>query len=139
MRQYQEQIHIPCRGRGMYEITLQVRQSLETTSIKCGMFTLFLGHTSCSLMLHENNDMRARHDLEKFLSTLIPDGKQHYAHSDEGPDDMPSHIRATLTNTSINIPIRDGKMVLGSWQGIFLYEHRLVHQRRKITLHLVGQ
>jgi len=139
MKQFQQQIQVQCQGRGMYEITSQVSAWLATTSVQCGIVNVFVEHTSCSLVIQENADVRVRDDLETFFSTLAPDGAHHYQHNDEGDDDMPSHIRSMLTDTSVNIPIRHGKMVLGIWQGLFLYEHRTPHNNRRITLHLLGQ
>jgi len=138
MQQYQDVLNITPRGRGMLDITREIAGILDDSSINCGMLHLFVQHTSCSLIIQENADPDVQHDMDRFLSRLVPDGDSIYAHSAEGPDDMPAHIRTALTATSLSIPVTDGGMALGIWQGIYLYEHRLHASRRRIVVHISG-
>ena len=138
MRQHQDVLHIAPRGRGMLNITRDVANVLASSGIQCGMLHLFVQHTSCSLVIQENADPDVQHDMERFLSRLVPDGDAIYAHTAEGPDDMPAHVRSALTATSLSIPVSDGNMVLGIWQGIYLYEHRRHASRRRIVVHISG-
>jgi secondary thiamine-phosphate synthase enzyme len=120
----------------MREITREVEKILQGEGIQEGLCTLFLRHTSASLVVQENADPTARHDLERWLNRLVPEGDAFYSHDAEGPDDMPSHIKAALTASSLSIPISQGKLVLGTWQGIYLWEHRRRGAARELVLHL---
>ncbi|MDP0492375.1 MAG: secondary thiamine-phosphate synthase enzyme YjbQ [Verrucomicrobiota bacterium JB023] len=132
-------LEIETRGKGTYGITGQVARFVETTGISNGTVTVFVQHTSASLVLMENADPSARHDLHEFFEQLVPEDGEGYTHTDEGPDDMTSHIRMTLTGSSEVIPIVNGRMVLGTWQGIFLFEHRRARHRRQIVLTVMGE
>ncbi|PWY57044.1 secondary thiamine-phosphate synthase [Legionella qingyii] len=125
-------------GRGTQDITADVKALLSKTTIQQGLCHLFLKHTSASLMLCENYDPQVRKDLEHFLVRLIPDGDPLFKHLIEGPDDMPAHIRTVLTQISLTIPIQNGTLVLGTWQGIYLYEHRYQSQERHLLISVVG-
>jgi len=138
MHQTTHQLYVRCQGRGMYEITHEVDVWLQRTGILTGMLTLFVRHTSCSLLIQENADPAVQHDMERFLSRLVPDGDPTFQHASEGPDDMSAHIRAALTQTALNIPVQHGRMGLGTWQGVFLFEHRTRPMRRSVLLHLMG-
>ena len=138
IRQATHQLAVHCRGRGMYEISGEVNGWLATTGIQTGILTLFVRHTSCSLLIQENADPAVQHDMERFLSRLVPDGDPMFQHTSEGPDDMSAHIRAALTQTALNIPVQHGRMGLGTWQGVFLFEHRTHPMHRNVLLHLMG-
>ena len=127
------QFSVDTKGRGLYEITARVAAEV---SIDEGLCTVFVRHTSASLVIQENADPSARRDLERWLERLVPDGDPFYSHDAEGPDDMPGHIKAALTATSLSIPIQDGRLALGQWQGIYLWEHRRRGSRREIVLHV---
>ena len=127
------------RGKGTYEITENVREAVEKSGIKNGTVTVFARHTSCSLIMMENAAPEARRDLEKFFDRLVPEDTPYVEHNDEGSDDMPSHIRMVLTRSSEVIPVVDGEMQLGTWQGIFLFEHRRASHRRKIVVTVMGE
>ncbi len=132
-------IRIRTRGKGTLEITGEVRRAIEGSSIRNGIVTVFVRHTSASLVIMENADPSARHDLERFFEKLVPEDTPWFSHTLEGPDDMPSHIRMALTRTSETIPIHDGRMTLGNWQGIFLFEHRSAPHQREISLTILGE
>jgi len=138
MEQVQTQITIKPNGRGMTDITREVAARVAESGIRTGMAHLFVQHTSCSLLIQENADPTVQSDMERFLSRLVPDGDAIFRHSAEGPDDMPAHIRTALTATSLSIPVGQGKMMLGLWQGIYLYEHRQHPSTRKIIVHITG-
>ena len=138
MRLSHDQLVIGTKGKGTYEITDDVQDAIDKSKIDSGIVTVFVEHTSCSLTMMENAAPAARRDVERFFEKLVPE-KADYEHDDEGPDDMPSHIRMVLTQTSETIPIVDGKMQLGAWQGIFLFEHRLDPHRRRVHLTIIGQ
>ncbi|HEX6295086.1 MAG TPA: secondary thiamine-phosphate synthase enzyme YjbQ [Burkholderiales bacterium] len=127
---------IATSGQGMREITREVENILQGEGIQEGLCTLFLRHTSASLVVQENADPTAKRDLERWLNRLVPEGDAFYSHDTEGPDDMPSHIKAALTASSVSIPISKGKLVLGTWQGIYLWEHRRRGAARELVLHL---
>jgi secondary thiamine-phosphate synthase enzyme len=129
---------IETRGQGLREITREVEKILQDESIQEGLCTLFLRHTSASLVVQENADPTAKRDLERWLNRLVPEGDPFYSHDAEGPDDMPSHIKAALTQTSIAIPVSNGKLALGTWQGIYLWEHRRRGAARELVLHLAA-
>jgi secondary thiamine-phosphate synthase enzyme len=139
MRVYSERLEIRTNGKGTYEITDDVQAVIDKCSVRDGTVTVFVQHTSCSLILMENAAPAARRDLEKFFDKLVPENADYFEHDDEGPDDMPSHIRMVLTRTSETVPIVDGKMQLGTWQGIFLFEHRRLGHRRKIFVTILGE
>lgn len=125
-------------GQGLHEITDAVRDVVAESDVADGLCTLFLRHTSASLTIQENADPSARRDLEAWLNRLVPENDSLYTHTAEGPDDMPSHIKAALTATSLAIPILDGQLALGTWQGLFLWEHRRGSRTRKLVVHLGG-
>lgn len=129
---------IQTRGKGTIEITDEVEAIVAKSGIRTGTVTVFVRHTSASLVIMENADPSARRDLEKFFDQLVPENTPYFIHTAEGPDDMPSHIRMTLTRTSEVIPIISGRMVLGTWQGIFLFEHRRSPHRRQIAAAVTG-
>lgn len=124
---------------GLHEITRDVEHWLETQAISDGLLTLFCAHTSASLLIQENAARAARRDLEAFFARLAPEDPSLYTHHDEGPDDMPAHIKSALTQTQLSLPVQAGRMMLGTWQGIFLFEHRRDTPPRRIALHLIGE
>jgi len=138
MAAHSEMIEVRTKGKGTYEITNGVSGAAERSKIKTGTATVFVQHTSCSLVIMENAAPAARRDLENFFERLVPEDAD-YEHDDEGPDDSTSHIRMALTRTSEVIPIADGKLQLGTWQGIFLFEHRRASHHRKIVVTVVGE
>jgi secondary thiamine-phosphate synthase enzyme len=125
-------------GRGTYDLTSTLQQIVRGSGARRGLCTVFVHHTSASLIICENAAPEVRGDLERFLARLVPDGDGLFEHVDEGPDDMPSHVRSVLTQTSIGVPIRDGKLDLGVWQGLYLYEHRHAPHRRRISVTIIG-
>ena len=133
-----ESFEIRTRGRGSYEITDEVARIVRGSGLKEGLVTVFVRHTSASLVIYENADPSAREDLHEFLDRIAPDGEAWHIHTAEGPDDTASHLRMTVTRTSETIPVTAGRMALGTWQGIFLLEHRLVPHRRDIVVSVVG-
>jgi len=138
MRAHSADFTISTRGKGTYEITQQVAAAVEASGVDAGTITLFVRHTSCSLIIMENADPTARRDLEEFFERLVPEDTPYFEHTAEGGDDSTSHIRSVLTRTSEVIPIAGGKMQLGTWQGIFLFEHRRASHRREISLSVLG-
>lgn len=134
-----ESFSVPTSGRGTYEITGQIASIIGRTGIKTGVVTVFVAHTSASLVLFENADPTARTDLDAFMAKLVPDGASYFIHDTEGPDDMPAHIRMALTRTSENIPLSNGRLCLGTWQGVFLFEHRNAPHRRSVVVSVVGE
>src|SRR5215475_525685 len=139
MRVYHDQLEVRTDGKRLYEITDQIESKIDKCGIQNGIATAFVQHTSCSVVIMENADPTARRDLEEFFDRLVPENADYFEHSSEGSDDMPSHIRMVLTRTSETVPIVDGQMQLGSWQGIFLFEHRRAHHRRKVLVTVVGE
>ena len=135
---HQATLTIRTRGPGTYEITDQVAQALRASGIKQGVATVFCQHTSCSLVLMENADPSARRDLEAWLDRLVPADDRHFTHTAEGPDDMPSHVKMALTRSSETIPFSGGELLLGTWQGIFLWEHRRAPHTRSVVVTLMG-
>ena len=133
-----EQFEIRTKGKGTYEITDQVRQVIDRSGVAAGTVTIFVQHTSCSIVIMENAAPAARRDLEKFFERLVPEDAD-YEHDDEGPDDSTSHIRMALTRTSEVIPVAHGKLQLGTWQGIFLFEHRRAAHHREIVVTVIGE
>ncbi|HEX8365249.1 MAG TPA: secondary thiamine-phosphate synthase enzyme YjbQ [Allosphingosinicella sp.] len=138
MRHASTMIAIDTGGQGLIEISSEVARWVDGQGIACGLLTLFCRHTSCSLLIQENAAPAARRDLERFFARIAPEGG-HYEHDDEGPDDMPAHIRAALTQVQLSIPLQSGRLALGTWQGIYLFEHRRAPHRRTIALHLIGE
>ncbi len=138
MKQARATLHVRPRGRGMTDITRDVADCVRESGIETGMAHLFVQHTSCSLLIQENADPTVQSDLERFLSRLVPDGDALFRHVAEGPDDMPAHVRAALTATSLSIPVAGGRLTLGTWQGVFLYEHRLHPSTRSVIVHVAG-
>ncbi len=131
-----QKISVRGDGQGLHEFTSQVSRVVSESGIREGLCTLFLQHTSASLTIQENADPSARHDLEGWLNRLVPENDPHFTHTMEGPDDMPSHIKAALTATSLAIPILEGRLALGTWQGIYLWEHRRRRGERRVVVHL---
>ena len=134
-----DQLELRTRGKGLSEITDDVQSKIEKSGVQNGTVTVFIQHTSCSIVIMENADPTARRDLEQFFDRLVPEDADYFTHDSEGSDDMPSHIRMVLTHTSETMPIVDGKMQLGTWQGIFLFEHRHAPHRRKIFITIIGE
>ena len=126
-------------GKGLYEITDEVQSKIDNCRVRNGTVTVFVQHTSCSIVIMENADPTAQRDLEKFFDRLVPENADYFTHDAEGGDDMPSHIRMVLTRTSETLPVMDGKMQLGTWQGIFLFEHRRASHRRNLLLTIIGE
>ena len=139
MRVLNKSFAVSTTGKSTYEITEKIEAMVRESKIENGTVTIFTQHTSCSLIVMENADPTARRDLEKFFDLLVPENADYFEHDAEGADDMPSHIRMVLTRTSETIPIVDGRMQLGTWQGIFLFEHRRASHRRKVVVTVMGQ
>jgi secondary thiamine-phosphate synthase enzyme len=135
----QQSLTVSTRGRGTYGITAEIEGAVRASGVRTGLCHCFIQHTSASLILCENADPGVRRDLESFLVRLVPDGDQLFEHDDEGPDDMPAHVRAILTKMDLTLPIRDGRCALGTWQGVYLYEHRTRPHRRQVILTLMGE
>jgi secondary thiamine-phosphate synthase enzyme len=131
-------IEIATRGKGLHPFTREVARWIQETGAKDGLLTVFVQHTSASLVIQENADPDVVLDLADFFERLVPEGDRRYRHTSEGPDDMPSHIRASLTQTSLSIPVIGGRMALGTWQGLYLFEHRSSPMRRRVILQLLG-
>ena len=139
MRQDHTTFDVSTPGRGLTEITPQVARWLAGTGIASGLLTLFIRHTSASLLIQENADPDVRSDLERFFARLVPDGDPLFEHIQEGPDDMPAHVRCALTQTHLSVPLIAGALALGTWQGIYLFEHRRHGTQREVALHLLGE
>ena len=139
MHVHHEQLEVRTKGKGLYEITDEVESKIEKCGIRNGAVTVFVQHTSCSIVIMENADSTARRDLEEFFNRLVPEDTDYFTHGSEGSDDMPSHIRMVLTRTGETVPIADVKMQLGTWQGIFLFEHRRAPHRRKIFITIIAE
>ena len=139
MRQAQHELSLKTRGRGLVEFTDAVTAWVAQQSIRSGLLTLFCRHTSASLLIQENAAPAVRSDLEAFFETLAPEDPTRYEHDDEGPDDMPAHLRTALTGVQLSIPVIEGKLTLGTWQGIYLFEHRRRPHERQVVLHLLGE
>ncbi len=135
----QESLSVTTQGRGTYDITRSVQQQVRASGVRIGLCHVFVHHTSASLILCENADPTVRRDLDAFMARLVPDGDRSFEHSDEGPDDMPAHIRSILTQVELTLPISAGACALGTWQGLYLYEHRTHGHRRRITLTIQGE
>ncbi|TXG97223.1 MAG: YjbQ family protein [Nevskiaceae bacterium] len=139
MRQQHETLSINAQGRRLYDITPQVLQWVQQSGIQSGLLTLYIQHTSASLLINENYDRDVLVDLEAFFNRLVPDGDDLFIHTVEGPDDMPAHVRTALTQTSLSVPMLQGRVALGQWQGIFLFEHRHLPARRRVLMHVMGE
>ena len=131
-----EEVLVHTNKQGLHDITKPITDLVVVSEISEGLCTLYIQHTSASLLVQENYEASAKRDLEVWLNRLVPENSDQYSHTSEGPDDMPAHIKSALTATSLNIPILDGKLGLGTWQGIFLWEHRRSVNRRKVLVHL---
>jgi len=139
MKQSTSRLEVQTRGKGLYEISDKVVAWVRETGLKSGLLTLFIQHTSASLTIQENADPDVIVDLNDHFGRLAPEDSKLYRHTVEGPDDMPAHIRAALSDTQLSIPVIDGKPALGTWQGIYVFEHRRAPHRRKVVLHLLGE
>lgn len=139
MRQFIQQISVKAQGRKLYDITPQVLAWANAQDLHTGLLTLYIQHTSASLLINENYDSDVLVDMEAFFNRLVPDGDDLFIHTVEGPDDMPAHVRTALTQTSLSIPLIEDKVALGQWQGIFLFEHRHMPAIRRIIMHLIGE
>jgi secondary thiamine-phosphate synthase enzyme len=139
LRQTASTLTVATPGRGLFEITSDISAWLAGTGINDGLLTIFVRHTSASLLIQENADPDVRADLDRFFARLVPDGDPLFWHRDEGPDDMPAHVRAALTSVQLSIPLSRRRLVLGLWQGVYLWEHRLRPHRREVALHLLGE
>ncbi len=139
LRQAQHRLTIATRGRGLVEFTRDARAFLDSSRLQLGQMTVFCRHTSASLLIQENADPSVCEDLQAFFDRIAPEGQGLYRHENEGPDDMPAHLRAALTPLSLVIPFADGELLLGPWQGLYLFEHRRAPHRREVVLHAVGE
>jgi secondary thiamine-phosphate synthase enzyme len=138
VRQVIERVEVRTR-RGLNEVTREVSRVVEAAGIRDGLCTVFVRHTSASLVVQENADPAVQRDLEAFLSRLVPEGDSLYTHTAEGDDDMPSHVKSVLTRTSEQVPIQDGRLLLGTWQGLYVWEHRHAPHRRELAVHVIGE
>ena len=136
---FQTDLEQATRGRGTYDLTAKAQAAVAASGARTGLCTVFVHHTSASLIICENADPDVRSDLERFLARLVPDGDPLFEHTAEGPDDMPSHVRSVLTQTSLGVPIAGGRLDLGTWQGLYLYEHRHASHKRRVSLSIVGE
>lgn len=136
---HRQSLSVATPGRGTFEITREITQIVRASKVRDGLATVWIHHTSASLIVCENADPSVRHDLETFAAKLVRDGDPMFSHDAEGDDDMPAHVRSVLTQTSIGIPIADGKLVLGTWQGLFVWEHRTSPHRRQVTVTVIGE
>jgi len=136
---YRQSLEIKTTGRGSHSITVAIQRHVQQSGIRVGLCHLFLKHTSASLILCENADPDVREDLERFMSRLVPDGDSLFSHTAEGPDDMPAHVRNILTHSDLTLPVTDGRCSLGTWQGVYLWEHRRPGHHREITITVYGE
>lgn len=139
IKQMQPTPVVHSQGKGLYEITQEINAWVSDQDIETGLLTIFCRHTSASLTIQENADPDVQQDLKAFFETIVPEDPSRYRHTTEGPDDMPAHIRGALTDVSLNIPVQQGRPALGTWQGIFLFEHRTQPHTRQLVLHLQGE
>lgn len=139
MRQFQHIVEVSTRVAGLTEITAELERFVAEAAIETGLVTAFVRHTSCSLLIQENADPDVRRDLLTFFRKLVPQGMDWVVHDAEGPDDMPAHIKSALTAVSVGIPVVEGRPALGTWQGLYLFEHRARPHRRQVVLHLIGE
>ncbi|HEY7671638.1 MAG TPA: secondary thiamine-phosphate synthase enzyme YjbQ [Gammaproteobacteria bacterium] len=135
---WQTDVIVETRGRGTYEITDRIAAAVAAANVDVGLCHVFITHTSASLMLCENADPDVRRDLETFMADLAPDGDARFVHMAEGPDDMPAHVRSVITQSDLSLPIRSGRLALGTWQGIYVWEHRLAPHRRRVVVTITG-
>ena len=138
MKQASGVLRVRTSGRGLIEITREIRAWLDSQAVSSGLLTVFCTHTSASLLIQENAALQVRTDLEAFFERIAPEDPNRYEHDDEGPDDMPAHLRTALTQVQLSIPVLEGRAVLGPWQGIYLFEHRRQPHERKLVLHVIG-
>ncbi len=136
---HSETITLRTTRRGTYEITSRVQEVVRSSGVKRGICTIFVHHTSASLIVCENAEPEVRRDLERFFLRLVPDGDPAFRHTDEGPDDMPAHVRSILTQTSLTVPVSNGRCDLGTWQGLYLWEHRTSPHHRRVTISVIGE
>lgn len=139
MKQFTRQLRVETRGKGLYELSGAIEGWVGECAVRTGLLTAFIQHTSASLTIQENADPDVIRDLNDFFSRLAPENAAWYRHAVEGPDDMPAHIRAALTQTQISIPVHAGRLALGAWQGVYVFEHRSAAHRRSVMLHLIGE
>jgi secondary thiamine-phosphate synthase enzyme len=139
VKQFTHAVTVSTRGKGLYEITREIAGWQRERPVRTGLLTVFVRHTSASLMIQENADPDVIHDLNTFFNRLVAEDNRLYRHTVEGADDMPAHIRAALTATQLSIPVLDGQLALGIWQGVYLFEHRATPHRRNVVLHLIGE
>jgi secondary thiamine-phosphate synthase enzyme len=139
VKQFHHAIQVATRGKGLYDFTRQVASWVGECGVRNGLLTLFIQHTSASLTVQENADPDVVHDLNDFFSRIAPEDNRLYRHTAEGPDDMPAHIRAALTLTQLSVPLTDGHLALGTWQGLYVFEHRAHPHRRSVVCHLIGE
>jgi secondary thiamine-phosphate synthase enzyme len=139
MKQALQHLTVATRTRGLHEFTAEIDNWIDRQDVRTGILTVFCRHTSASLLIQENADPDVRTDLERFFETIAPESPERYVHDAEGPDDMPAHLRTALTTVQLSIPVEAGRMVLGTWQGIYLFEHRREPHRREVVLHLIGE
>jgi secondary thiamine-phosphate synthase enzyme len=139
VKQFTHRLRVPTTGRGLYDFTEAAARWVDQTGIRTGLLTVFVQHTSASLLIQENADPDVLRDLNDFFTRLAPDDTRLYRHTVEGPDDMPAHIRAALTQVHLSIPVQEGRLALGVWQGLYLFEHRAAHHQRNVVLHLFGE
>ena len=138
MRQAQQIIAVSTRGQGLVDVTDEVADFVAREAMQTGLLTIFCRHTSASLLIQENADHAVQVDLERFFARLVPEGDPLYTHTTEGPDDMPAHVKSALTQVQLSIPVARSRMLLGTWQGIYLFEHRRAAHRRELVLHVIG-
>ena len=138
-RQFLHDLNIPTEGRGFYEFTREAQNLVSKAGLRQGLATFHIQHTSASLLIQENADPEVREDFERFFARLVPDGDRLFRHDSEGDDDMPAHIRTALTTVNLSVPIRNGALTLGTWQGLYVWEHRTHPHRRRVVLHLLGE
>lgn len=138
LHQALHELNVSTRGRGLYDFTREVSAWISANGFKNGLLTLHLKHTSASLLIQENADPDVRADLERFFSRLVPEGDPIYEHTMEGEDDMPAHVRTALTSVNLSIPVSGGRLTLGTWQGIYLWEHRRAAHARRVSMHFIG-
>lgn len=139
MRQHLGRLVVQTGGRGFYDITREVQRQIDGAAIATGLCTLHLQHTSASLLIQENADPDVRRDFERFFERLVPDGDTLFVHTVEGDDDMPAHIRTAMTTVNLGVPVEKGRLTLGMWQGIYVWEHRREPHRRSVVVHLMGE
>jgi secondary thiamine-phosphate synthase enzyme len=138
MKVHQETVSVSTRGRGLYDVTRKVQEALDAAGVGTGLCTVFVQHTSASLVIQENADPSVRRDMETWIERIAPEDPKAYEHDDEGPDDMPAHLRSSITKTSETVPITKGRLALGTWQALYLWEHRRAPHTRTMIVHVQG-